>query len=257
MTIEGMTVLQNTIGIFAQSEQDAPVSNVTIRRSRIQEHVFAGIQLQDLLGDNLIANNEIVRNGRDGITIDSRNAVDGLVHVMGNTVRESGDEGVEFLSTVGVLTGNIITENTSDGVVISNDSIVNENDFSNNQLTNNDANGILVDRNSVVTLMNSTFDNNGRSGIRAVRPGTSVTAINNDIKSNVGEGVRLDRDARGIFIQNNIEANMGAGGARSRGDVNRKYDHQLDARRGYRHRFEHDWRWHLDGDIDGQYHCCK
>lgn len=128
-----------------------------------------------------------------------------------NTIQQSGNDGVIFSRSQGIVTSNTISNNAADGLFIRNGSTVLT---TTNTVRGNGASGIVVESGSNLTAQSDTVQNNGLYGIR-VSINAVLRASDLTITGNNSDGVLLNEASTAAFQQlvtgNVITGNGGNG----------------------------------------------
>ena len=175
-TLEGFTLLRSAYGLVINESQE-----VTLRRNRIADHIFGGINL----------------------------AFDGSAEISQNIVKSNGEFGIGLGANAMLATirENFISDSEHGfGIALSGHSTA---QITGNMIVRNGANGLDIQDNSTATVQSNTIQEYGCVGISIKRKSTAQITGNmivqgNTIQENACEVVR----GVGIFIDLNSTAEI-------------------------------------------------
>ena len=239
-TITQNNIINNQYGIYLYSSANNTVSDNNLTAAN-QYYTADGIYL-DSSFSNTVSCNNVTGNGADGIDLESSSdnrlsdnrviknpggiGVSGANNVVsGNLVSGSISWGMWLLGTASsVVSGNIVTQNYYDGIILSsssyNDTVSGNNVSGNygdgiylqlqcfnetvwgNVVSGNIADAISVDTCSNITVSCNNVTGNGKSGIALSSSSGSVVSSNSVVGD--GSGIYLDTASGNTFYHNNF-----------------------------------------------------
>jgi hypothetical protein len=177
-TLSGFA-LANIIG---SAIQGTSIRNVTIRDNRITNPSEQGINLIDVAGTSLIANNTITNSGNQGLFVSASGSTQQALTVNSNTISGSGRQGIfvqasENAQQTFTADSNTVRNSTGQGVFLQ---------------ANNNSQQTVTLTNSTIT--NTTRDSNGEGGQGLFTQANSgaqqtLNLNNTQVSESAGQGV--------------------------------------------------------------------
>lgn len=127
----------------------------------------------------------------------------------GSTPLGNGGAGVNYStnSTGGIITDNILSNNSSDGISALSSSTAT---ITGNTITSNGGMGIKIESTSTATITGNTVTSNAGLGISAYSDSTA-TITGNIVTNNTFGGIRIDNDSTATITGNTISSNSAEG----------------------------------------------
>jgi parallel beta-helix repeat protein len=157
-TLQGNRIAGNGTGARLDGSSDQVLDN-TIAANRVDGVNVASTQ-------NLIQDNFIRRNGRDGVRLEEDGTLNTLI---GNTISGNGADGIYTALDRTTIQGNLIAGNRGNGIQISGiigpDTVGGYSPDEANVITNNSRDGVLVEGTTGVSILGNSISNSGKLGI--------------------------------------------------------------------------------------------
>ena len=248
------------------------VSNTTISNNLIENNIYWGIY--DAIGNNnTYTNNVIINNNSDGVWL----AQSLKIYVNANTIRFNAGDGLYFGVTGPsghiVVTNNVISNNTKEGIsadlasndIISHNIIANNsynginvgtnnanNTIWDNRISTNSLNGIFIDgsSNNVSVLANlisgNTLDGINMSSTLIDHYASNSTISNNTISQNKRQGIEINENNNNTIVNNIITNNLNYGIKLINGTENKIYlntliQNNIGQKQGYANNISNSW----------------
>lgn len=193
------------IGIYIDRENTLLAENNTVKHNLLGN---GGFIFGEGTGYTLIEFNEVYYSDGMGIWVAQTNHV-----VRNNTIANCSTDGIELSGGYNNVSGNIIFNNTRQGIYIDGGGNVNNSVFE-NRIYNNTGNGIFVDNADDHDVFNNTMFNNQGHGITiqgAGGPGSYNMILTNSIYNNSKAGIYIYDMNTEFLIGNNITSNLWGG----------------------------------------------